>query len=54
MKRSELPKTHCGEERLRPSFCVPTAARSVYALGPGEKPDVASFACSREMKTLPA
>ena len=44
IKRSELPKTHCGAEALRPSACEPTEARSVYALGPGEKLGVDSFA----------
>ena len=53
-KRSLLPNTHCGEEALRPSACEPTDARRVYALGPGEKPGVDSFACSDDRKTLEA
>ena len=53
MKRSALPNTHCGDDAFWPSTWVPTDAANVYA-GPGEKPTVASFACSEDMKTFPA
>ena len=55
MKRSPLPNTHCGEDAFRPSTWAPTDARSVYALGPGEEPEVPdSLACSGDRKTFDA
>eukprot|EP00966_Prymnesium_polylepis_P009918 228769-Prymnesium_polylepis.1 len=51
MKRSAVPKAHCGAEFLRPSTCVPTALRSEYTAGPGETRGAESLACSGDVYT---
>ena len=54
LKRSAVPKHHCGGDVLPESCCVPTADMDWY-VGPGVNvPKLYVFACSCPMKTLVA